>query len=127
VGWTSEARGDRLVGDLTGAAATPAVQWNNDVVTRLPPGATDLAHTDRGELQAARFASTVWGVQWHPEAGDEIIRPWAEHDRDDALERGVDLDAYVEAVVGALAELRATWRRLATSFAGLCREGVSQR
>jgi GMP synthase (glutamine-hydrolysing) len=98
------------------------VQWNNDIVTRLPEGAVDLAHTERGEIQAARFAPAVWGVQWHPEAGEEIIRPWADHDRDDAVERGVDLDTYVQDVVAARQHLRDTWRSLADGFAAVCRQ-----
>ncbi|MDX6301300.1 MAG: hypothetical protein QOF53_2514 [Nocardioidaceae bacterium] len=122
VAWTPAAHKDPLLGPLARREApSPAVQWNNDVVTRLPVGAVDLARTGRGELQAARLADRVWGVQWHPEVGEEIIRPWADLDRDDAVERGVDVDAYVEQVVAARGELRATWRVLAQTFAALCR------
>lgn len=125
VGWSDAARDDRLVGTLAvREGPSPAVQWNNDVVTRLPPGAVSLARTGRDELQAARLAPTVWGVQWHPEAGAEIIGPWAEHDRDDALERGVDLDAYVGEVAAARDELRAAWRPLADAFAVVCGQPV---
>ncbi len=125
VGWTDEARDDPLLGPVVGRGRdVPAVQWNNDVVTRLPRGAVDLAHTERGELQAARFGPAIWGVQWHPEAGEEIIRPWADHDRDDAVERGVDVDAYVQDVVAARDGLRATWRLLADGFARVCAQGV---
>jgi hypothetical protein len=60
-------------------------------------------------------------VQWHPEAGEEIIRPWADSDRDDAVERGVDVDAYVGDVAAARDRLRATWQVLATEFAAICR------
>jgi GMP synthase (glutamine-hydrolysing) len=123
VGWTPAAASDPLMADLVARAEpSPAVQWNNDVVTDLPDGATLLARTDRGEVQAVRFAPAVYGVQWHPEAGEEIVRPWAEHDRDDAAERGVDLDTYVADVARAREELRATWRSLAEGFAGLCLE-----
>jgi len=122
VGYTEAAQDDPLLGPLARRdAPSPAVQWNNDVVTRLPAGAVPLASTARGELQAARLAQRVWGVQWHPEAGEEIIRPWADLDRDDAVERGVDVDAYVEQVVAARGELRATWRVLAQTFAARCR------
>ena len=121
-GWTAEAHDDRLFGPVAALADAPAVQWNNDLVTRLPEGAVDLAHTAHGELQAARFAPSVWGVQWHPEAGVEIIGPWADNDRDDAVERGVDVDAYVEEVAAARDRLRSTWRVLADSFALVCRE-----
>ncbi len=111
--WTSAglpaAYDDPLLGALAaGDGDLPtAVQWNNDVVTRLPDGAVALARTAGGEVQAVRFARRVWGVQWHPEAGEEIIGPWAEHDRDAALERGVDLDAYVGDVAAARDRLRA--------------------
>jgi GMP synthase (glutamine-hydrolysing) len=124
VGWTPEAYVDPLLAPVTALDDTPAVQWNNDVVTRLPDGAVALARTPRGELQAARFGSAAWGVQWHPEAGVEIIAPWAEHDRDDAVERGVDVDAYVGDVAAAGERLRRTWRVLADAFAAVCRDRV---
>ena len=125
VGWTAAAYDDLLLAPAAAMGRSrdevPAVQWNNDVVTRLPDGAVDLAHTDRGELQAARFAPAVWGVQWHPEAGAEIIGSWADHDRDDAVERGVDVDGYVAEVAAAHPRLRATWPVLADRFMALCR------
>jgi GMP synthase (glutamine-hydrolysing) len=127
VGWTAAAHVDPLLAPLaalgTDPVDVPAVQWNNDVVSRLPDGATDLAHTPRGELQAARLTPSVWGVQWHPEVGEEIIGSWADHDRDDAVERGVDVDACVAEVAAARPRLRATWRMLAQSFAALCLAG----
>ena len=124
VGWTPEAYVDPLLARVTALDDAPAVQWNNDVVTRLPDGAVALARTPRGELQAARFGSAAWGVQWHPEAGVEIIAPWAEHDRDDAVERGVDVDAYVQDVAAAGERLRRAWRVLAEAFAAVCRDRV---
>ena len=125
VGWTSEAAADPLLADL----ATPAraVQWNNDVVVATPTGSVVLARAETGELQAARFAPTVWGVQWHPEAGESIVRQWADNDRDEALERGVDVEEYVAHVAAAGEELQATWRGLATGFVELTRSGQAAR
>ena len=120
VGWLPDAADDELLGALARGGHAPAVQWNDDLVTRLPDGAVPLARTARGELQAARLAATVWGVQWHPEVGEEIIATWAVHDRDAAVERGVDLDAHVAAVAAARADLRATWVQLADAFARVC-------
>jgi GMP synthase (glutamine-hydrolysing) len=117
VGWTGAADDDPLFAGLTGARV--ATQWNNDIVSVLPPGTEVLASLPTGELQAARFARTVWGVQWHPEAGEEIIRPWADNDRDAAAERGVDLDKYLAEVAAARDQLRAAWRPLALRFAAL--------
>jgi GMP synthase (glutamine-hydrolysing) len=123
VGWTTAALDDPLFRRLAArGAGVPAVQWNNDVVTRLPDEAVELARTPRQEVQAARFAPAVWGVQWHPEAGEEIIGPWVDTDRDDAIERGVDIDAYLDQVVAARARLRETWRVLAEEFVSVCRE-----
>jgi GMP synthase (glutamine-hydrolysing) len=120
VGWSDGAADDPLLAAVAGAGA--AVQWNNDIVAVPPAGSRILASTPAGEIQAARFAPTVWGVQSHPEAGEEIVKAWADNDRDSAIERGVDVDAYVAAVAGARERLRAAWRPLADAFAGLTRE-----
>jgi GMP synthase (glutamine-hydrolysing) len=119
VGWTADVDSDPLLGPLAARRPTRAVQWNNDIVAETPPGTVVLARTPRDEVQAARFAPTVWGVQWHPEAGESIVRGWADHDRDDAAERGVDLEEYVAMVAAATDELRATWPRLARTLAAL--------
>jgi GMP synthase-like glutamine amidotransferase len=66
----------------------------------------------------------MWGVQWHPELGEEIVGAWAENDRDRAHERGVDVDEYVAQVAAAREELRRSWRGLATCFLGLVRDPV---
>jgi GMP synthase (glutamine-hydrolysing) len=122
VGWTDAAATDPLLGELAGRAHVPAVQWNCDVVTHLPEGAEPLARTPRGELQAARLAPHVWGVQWHPEAGVDIIAPWAEHDRDAAAARGVDLDGYVQDVADATDALRDAWQVMAQRFVELVQD-----
>ena len=91
VGWTPEAHVDALMAPV----ATPrrGVQWNDDIVTALPPTAVVLARATTGEVQVARFAPTVWGVQLHPEVDEPILRPWAEHDREAHTAIGVDPDA----------------------------------
>ncbi|HEU4515144.1 MAG TPA: type 1 glutamine amidotransferase [Nocardioidaceae bacterium] len=120
VGWAPAAASDPLLGAVS--SARTAVQWNNDIVT-IPPTATQvLARAGTGELQAARFAHTVWGVQCHPEAGADIVEEWAAQDRDSARERGVDVDEYVARVAAATHELRDSWKPLATSFAAMDRE-----
>lgn len=122
VGWQPAAREDVLFAELTDART--AVQWNNDVVRELPAGSVVLAQTERGEIQAVRFAPNIWGVQWHPEAGEEIVTAWAENDRDDAWERGIDVGEYVAMVAAARPELRSSWRGLANRFAVLSVEPI---
>lgn len=123
VGWSPEAADDPLLGPVAGARV--AVQWNNDVVAVPPLGTTVLARTPTGEIQAARFAPTVWGVQSHPEVDRDIVARWADEDRDSAIERGVDVDAYVAAVHEARAELRSAWEPLGSAFAALDREAAA--
>lgn len=115
IGWTSEAATDELLGPV----ATPrrGVHWNDDVVTVLPEGATVLARTPAGEVQAARFGARTWGVQLHPEVDVEILRPWAADDREAHVARGVDQEALLRSVEDAAAELSDAWRPLALSFA----------
>jgi GMP synthase (glutamine-hydrolysing) len=116
VGWRPEAGEDELV---SGLPPIRGIQWNVDVVTALPESAVTLAATAEGELQVARFAPSVWGVQLHPEADEPIVRSWAAGDRDDHLERGIDQDAVLAEIDAARAELDEAWRPLATRLVSL--------
>jgi GMP synthase (glutamine-hydrolysing) len=122
IGWTRAARRDPLTAPVSSARA--ALHWNQDLVHVAPPGTEVLAETAAGELQAARFAPTVWGVQWHPEADEEIVSVWAENDRDAVAERGLDVDRYVGELAAAREELRRSWQPLADRFATMTRETV---
>lgn len=114
LGWTDAAADDPLFGRL----ATPrrGVQWNDDVVVALPPGATLLAETAHGEVQVARYGARMWGVQLHPEVDDAVLKPWADEDRGSHETRGIDTDALLDAVRVARSELDEAWRPLAAGF-----------
>jgi GMP synthase (glutamine-hydrolysing) len=123
VGWDPAAHLDELFAPV----ATPrrAVQWNDDVVTRPPDGARVLARAATGEVQAARFAASVWGVQWHPEVDEPLVRTWT-------ADGGVDPDEAeraLAAIAGAAADLEQAWRPLAVRFAELvsARQGAGSR
>jgi GMP synthase (glutamine-hydrolysing) len=113
VGWTAEAVDDELMGALVGPRR--AMHWNDDVVVDLPAGAVQLATASTGEVQAARHAPTVWGIQWHPEVDHELVAAWAdegglapserEHLLDDLVRSRRDLDDW--------------WRPLAERFVEL--------
>jgi GMP synthase (glutamine-hydrolysing) len=115
MGWTSEVQGDDLMGGLTGTGL--AVHWNDDIVTIAPTGTVVLARAAEGELQAARFAPTVWGVQLHPEVDDRILRAWAEEDPDRYAE-GVVEDVLAR-IAAARSDLVNGWRPLAQALASL--------
>jgi len=123
IGWTPAAQRDPLVAPVS-SAARAALHWNSDVALVAPAGTEVLAETTAGELQAARFTSTVWGVQWHPEVDEDIVAAWAEEDRDAVAERGLDVDRYVGELVAARDELRRSWQPLADRFAEMTREAV---
>jgi len=115
-GWTDAATNDRLAAGV----ATPrrGVQWNEDVVTELPPGAVLLARTEAGEVQAARFGPVMWGVQHHPEVDAGIVATWvSDSERDELAERGLDADALLDEIAAARDELAHAWAPLAAGFA----------
>lgn len=115
MGWTDAAGVDDLVQGLVGTGF--GIHWNDDIVVREPPGTVVLARTPQGELQAARFAPTVWGVQLHPEVDVTILRAWTE------LTPGRYPDEVLEEVLGRIAahreQLEAGWRPLARALASL--------
>lgn len=121
VGWTPAAATDPLVAEVSAAGESRGVHWNSDVVTALPAGAVVLATTPDGRPQVVRHAETSWGIQLHPEVDVEVVRAWAEGDRADHLERGIDSDAALDEIAAAHDELVATWRPLAAAFAALAR------
>lgn len=125
VGWTAAAADDELVGPMVdreavGGGPLRSVQWNSDIVA-LPADATLLATTAAGEVQAARFAPTVWGVQFHPEVDVPVLESWADGDRADHLERGIDQATVLAEIDAARAELDDAWRPLAERFVALVR------
>ncbi len=68
---------DPMLGSLATQGSCPVAMSHRDVVTRLPPGAIELARTDRFAHQVFRAGSAV-GVQFHPEASPEQVARWAE-------------------------------------------------
>jgi len=121
MGWLDGAADDELVGGL---GPVRGVQWNHDVVLRLPDDAVPLARTPEGELQVARFGRRVWGVQHHPEVDVPVLSSWAAGDRDDHLERGIDQEALLAEIGAARDELDRAWQPLAARFLALCRGEV---
>jgi GMP synthase (glutamine-hydrolysing) len=113
VGWEPEAHLDELFSTV--ATARRGAHWNDDIVTRLPEGARVMARSAGGDVQAVRYAPTVWGVQWHPEVDEPLFRSWLVDGNADA--------AVAEAALAALAaagdQLVEWWRPLAVRFVEL--------
>jgi GMP synthase (glutamine-hydrolysing) len=91
------------------------MQWNDDVVARLPEGAVRLATASSGEVQAARHAPSVWGIQWHPEVDDAMVAAWADGSDLPESERTRVLDDLLR----SRQELDRSWKPLAERFVAL--------
>jgi GMP synthase (glutamine-hydrolysing) len=119
VAWTPAVGEDPL---FTGLGLTTAVHWNNDVVLELPPGAEVLARTPDGEVQAARLGRSVWGVQFHPEAGTGIVGGWLAAEGTAVAAQGVDPHAYLDDIARAEAVLAEGGHRLGAAFAAVLQQ-----
>jgi GMP synthase (glutamine-hydrolysing) len=117
VAWTEAARTDPLLGGVVGTDL--AVHWNRDVVLTLPAQAEVLARSPDGTVQAARLGRNVWGVQFHPEAGADLIGRWL------AIEGVASTSSRTQRYLADIRKhepsLADGCRRLAQSFASLTR------
>lgn len=114
VGWAEAAAHDPLCAGVPPEAL--AVQWNNDIATRLPTGAQLLATAPDGSAQVVRFDERAWGVQFHPEVGGDVFALWAASARE--REPGdTAADAALDAIRAHEVQLRQTWQPMAKAFA----------
>jgi len=58
-------------------------QWHHDSFD-IPDGGVLLASSPLCGHQAFRYGTTAWGVQFHPEVTEQIIRDWCAWDRSTA-------------------------------------------
>ncbi len=116
VGLTAAGRGDELTGVIADRA--PSVQWNDDIVSRLPDGAVELATAPDGSVQAARFGPRAWGVQFHPEASPAMVGGWIAATPPSAS-GGRDFAAVVAGLHAAQSQLRRDWGVLARRWTEL--------
>ncbi|MGI8435026.1 MAG: type 1 glutamine amidotransferase [Nocardioidaceae bacterium] len=117
---TPEGEQDPLLGIV--ASGARAVQWNDDVVTRLPAGAVQLATSPDGSIQAARFGPRAWGVQFHPETSPAVFASWVKVVDPEAAGFDSELHAASEGISAAGDELQQSWRPFASRFAALVSE-----
>ena len=98
---------------------TPTVvQWHEDAIVDLPPGAVLLASSPKYANQAFRVGRS-YGVQFHLEPTASIVRHWAVDSCAALIEAGMDPHAVGERAVSELEEVEACWRPLVERFADL--------
>ena len=114
--------GDELLGKLP---LTPLVlQFHQDEVLTLPPGAVHLAASPRCENQAFRVGEAAWGVQGHIETTPDLVLSW-ELDAPElaAYARPGSLDPdYLRA---EHEDIEHAWRPVAERFVELARKPAS--
>ncbi len=123
VRWRPEASVDAVVGPLAALAddrhRAPQPSMHADAVVDLPRGAVWLASSAMYPYQAFRIGS-AWGVQFHPEAGADTLRAWADSYDD------VDTEAVLAAYAAREAEVTAGGRALAEAFAAQVRAAAQE-
>lgn len=123
--------GARLVAKRDVAGADPlvwdtpmswiCVQWHWDAITELPPGATLLASSSRYPHQMFRLGDRAWGLQFHVEAPEDMVRTWIAQEADGLRAAGGDPAALAERAVAELGEVAELWRPVLERFAAVVR------
>jgi GMP synthase (glutamine-hydrolysing) len=86
-----EGADDALLGRLPDTFFAQATHVES--VTRLPDGAVELARSEHPANHAFRIGELVWGVQFHPEFDDAVMRSYLEARADVIREEGLDPEA----------------------------------
>jgi len=72
---TAEGSDDPVFGRLP--RRSYGLQWHEAEVVGSPPGCAVLAGNEHSSVQALRFGSRAWGMQFHVEVGLDRVATWA--------------------------------------------------
>ena len=97
------------------------LQWHHDEIDRLPAGATLLASNPAYPHQAFRVGTHVYGLQFHVEPDEAVLRHWAASDPVGVASTGADAEAVCAAAVAVLPDVAEVWAPFAGRFAELVR------
>jgi GMP synthase-like glutamine amidotransferase len=98
-------------------AFTPDVlQWHEDEISVLPPGAVLLAASPRFPHQAFRLGTKAWGLQFHIECDTAMIGAWAGGGAGRLIDLGLDPDTVVARCDAVMDDVEDVWRPFAERF-----------
>jgi GMP synthase-like glutamine amidotransferase len=60
----------------------PVLHWHGETFD-LPEGAVNLAYSEKFENQAFRAGSKTYGLQFHLEVDEEMVREWIDRDQEE--------------------------------------------
>ena len=103
------------------------VQWHHDEIDRLPPGATLLASNPRYPHQAYRVGAHVYGLQFHIETDERLVRQWADGDAVGVASSGADVETVCAGAAAVLPDVAEVWAPFAGRFAALVRDSAAAR
>jgi len=86
-----EAISDFLLGGYPSEFSAHVTHWQT--VLRLPAGAVCLAESDIEPHQMFRIGPCAWGVQFHPEFCEEVMRAYVDAQAVAMAPKGLDADA----------------------------------
>lgn len=110
---------DPLLQGLPAQFPANVVHWQSAL--RLPDGAVRLAGNDHEPVQAFRVGESAWGVQFHPEFDDEVMRGYIDMLAEGLRKEGADPAALRErvATTGAAAGLLGRFARIVEAHEGI--------
>lgn len=109
-------------------AFTPDVlQWHEDAITALPPGAVLLAASPRFPNQAFRVGTKAWGLQFHIECDTAMISEWAAGDPARLDELGLDPVTVIARCDAVMDDVADAWRPFAERFVAVITGTVGSR
>lgn len=90
------AKGDLLLSAMP--ASFPAHSSHAQSVLQLPGGAVVLAFNDHDAYHAVRFADRVWGLQFHPEFDETVMKTYLIQRREVLEAEGLEVDRLLSEV-----------------------------
>ena len=112
----ANSQGDALLGGLPECFDAQSVHWQS--VRSLPPGAVLLAGTAFEPHHAYRIGPCAWGVQFHPEFSEEVLRAYLHRLGPELAQEGKDAHAITAGLHPAplASSLLPTFARLALAY-----------
>jgi len=97
------------------------MQFHHDEISELPAGATLLASSPMYVNQAFRLGRHVYGLQFHIETDEALVRQWADGDAVGVASSGLDVETVCARAAAVHPDLAEVWAPFAGRFADLVR------
>lgn len=107
---------DNLLGGLSGPLMM--FQWHGETF-ELPSGSVHLAKSELCPNQAFKYTDRVYGLQFHCELTDSMIRDWVERGREEILQAGLSPEFILEKTPKFLPTLRHWATQIANKWVAL--------